>query len=459
MTTQDARINGWKAIGAYFGRDRSTAIRWANTRGLPVHRIPGGKSATVYAIPEELDAWLVSHRDATEEEPLAEGPAASLDSEGHLEATEPEPAPVPARPAPRRRVSLAIGVALVVALCLGAILLRSLASRGESAALPHDAGVRATYLEARDLWALRDHDSLAAAINRLEQVIGREPRFAPAYAALADAYLLLREYGSMPDTVAFPKAQLATSRALELDGQLDSAHRALGFIQYWFEKNPAASIASFEKALQLRPNDAQTHFWFGNVLSDLGEDDRAQTEFATARLLNPGSAAIESEIAWAAWNRGETAEARRLVESLVARHPLFVGSYDILAEVRLSAGDIPGYLAATAELARLRSDSELQRLAGELAAAWNQGREPAFWSALQTASMVEQTRSPFPDHSWAAFVAHLSEERDTLVSILRLAAGQKQTWGAAGRVRRIQQRWGQDAEIAPLLQQLRARPN
>lgn len=51
-------ISGWKAIGAHFGRDRTTSIRWANERGLPVHRVPGGKTATVFALKGELDAWL-----------------------------------------------------------------------------------------------------------------------------------------------------------------------------------------------------------------------------------------------------------------------------------------------------------------------------------------------------------------------------------------------------------------
>lgn len=51
------RLDGWKAIGAYLGRDRSTVIRWARDRALPVHRLPGGKTATVFALRHELDRW------------------------------------------------------------------------------------------------------------------------------------------------------------------------------------------------------------------------------------------------------------------------------------------------------------------------------------------------------------------------------------------------------------------
>lgn len=57
------RLDGWKAIANFLGRERTTAIRWAKERGLPVHRVPGGRTGTVYALRSELEAWLSSDRD------------------------------------------------------------------------------------------------------------------------------------------------------------------------------------------------------------------------------------------------------------------------------------------------------------------------------------------------------------------------------------------------------------
>jgi TolB-like protein len=54
----DQRLDGWKAIGNFLGRDRTTAIRWMKERGLPVHRVPGGRTGTVYALRTELNDWL-----------------------------------------------------------------------------------------------------------------------------------------------------------------------------------------------------------------------------------------------------------------------------------------------------------------------------------------------------------------------------------------------------------------
>jgi pentatricopeptide repeat protein len=50
------RLDSWKEIAAYLKRDESTVRRW-EAEGLPVHRHPHRKKATVYAYKSELDAW------------------------------------------------------------------------------------------------------------------------------------------------------------------------------------------------------------------------------------------------------------------------------------------------------------------------------------------------------------------------------------------------------------------
>jgi hypothetical protein len=52
------RLDSWKEIADYVRRDVRTAIRWEDERGLPVHRVPGGKRGTVFAFTEEIDRWL-----------------------------------------------------------------------------------------------------------------------------------------------------------------------------------------------------------------------------------------------------------------------------------------------------------------------------------------------------------------------------------------------------------------
>jgi tetratricopeptide (TPR) repeat protein len=55
-----ARINAWKEIASYLGRDVRTVQRWEKSEGLPVHRHVHESQASVYAFPEELDEWLAN---------------------------------------------------------------------------------------------------------------------------------------------------------------------------------------------------------------------------------------------------------------------------------------------------------------------------------------------------------------------------------------------------------------
>ena len=54
------RLDGGKDIGAYLGKVERTVKRWDAQRGLPTHRVPGGRRASVYANTWELDESLKS---------------------------------------------------------------------------------------------------------------------------------------------------------------------------------------------------------------------------------------------------------------------------------------------------------------------------------------------------------------------------------------------------------------
>lgn len=52
------RLDSWKEIAAYLGRNERTVVRWEKEKGLPIHRIPGGQRQSVFAYRDELDEWL-----------------------------------------------------------------------------------------------------------------------------------------------------------------------------------------------------------------------------------------------------------------------------------------------------------------------------------------------------------------------------------------------------------------
>src|SRR5271157_3995708 len=52
------RLDSWKEIATFFGRDERTVKRWEKERGLPVYRVPGSARGGVFAYADELADWL-----------------------------------------------------------------------------------------------------------------------------------------------------------------------------------------------------------------------------------------------------------------------------------------------------------------------------------------------------------------------------------------------------------------
>ena len=99
MPEEQNRLESWKEIAAYLGREVRTVQLWEKSEGLPVHRHQHGRQGSVYAFRPELDAW----RNARTTAPPA------------------PPAVIPPEPAPNRR-TIWIAAAVVVALLAGGLV-------------------------------------------------------------------------------------------------------------------------------------------------------------------------------------------------------------------------------------------------------------------------------------------------------------------------------------------------
>src|SRR5271154_6447441 len=80
----EPRLDSWKEIAAYLGRDVTTAQRWEKRETMPVHRHVHDKRGSVYALAPELDAWLkgrrqpvADDREEIEEEQKTEAPVSA----------------------------------------------------------------------------------------------------------------------------------------------------------------------------------------------------------------------------------------------------------------------------------------------------------------------------------------------------------------------------------------------
>lgn len=150
------------------------------------------------------------------------------------------------------------------------------------------------YLRGRLFWNRRSPEWIRKAIESFEAAIQDDPNYALAYSGLADSYSLV--VSGMPPLERMPKAKQAAQRALELDNYLSEAHASLGFIKYKFDWDWRGAEEEFMRAIELNPNYATAHHWYGECLGLQGKFDAAHAALRQAERLDPLSLAIKEDI-------------------------------------------------------------------------------------------------------------------------------------------------------------------
>jgi len=153
------------------------------------------------------------------------------------------------------------------------------------------------YLEARLYWNQRTEEGLERSIDLFEQAIAKDPKFALAYAGVADAYLLLARMNILAPREAYPKAKEAAEKALEIDDALAEGYAAVAFIKYNYDWDWMGAEIDFNWAIGLNPNYATAYQYYGSLLVSLGRFEEALAKFEKAKELDPSSVPVRASIA------------------------------------------------------------------------------------------------------------------------------------------------------------------
>lgn len=122
-----------------------------------------------------------------------------------------------------------------------------------------------------------------------QQAIDRDPNYALAHAALADAYMTLGGYDVLTPHETFPKAREAATKALKLDPSLAEPHATLGMVNFSYEWDWSSAEQELKRALDLNPNYADGHQLYGYYLSATGRFEESLQQMQRARELDPAS--------------------------------------------------------------------------------------------------------------------------------------------------------------------------
>ena len=149
-----------------------------------------------------------------------------------------------------------------------------------------------TYLQGRQL--IQGRSDLGRGLELLERATRLDPGFAPAWSALADAYLLGNSYTGRSEESAYGGAEAAIGRALELDPELAAAHASLGLLHLQRDRDWPGSEASYHRAIALEPSYVTARQWYSELLSFLGRHGEALEQVNIALELDPLSPLVHA---------------------------------------------------------------------------------------------------------------------------------------------------------------------
>jgi serine/threonine-protein kinase len=167
-----------------------------------------------------------------------------------------------------------------------------------------DPEVQEKYLLAAFHYSKGLEEDVNRAIAYLEDVIATDSTYAPAYALLANCYLLLRAVaggrggrGGRPIEV-FPKVRRLALRAVELDPTLADGHLLLAGVLARYDWDWAGAEAEYRRVIDLNPGSAEGHSSYAGMLAQLGRRDEAISEARRAVRLDPVSPSMVNELAF-----------------------------------------------------------------------------------------------------------------------------------------------------------------
>ena len=155
-----------------------------------------------------------------------------------------------------------------------------------------DPEAQQLFLKARFQWVKRHPVALKQALALYQQAVEVDPSFAPAYAGLADSFVMLATMQALPARDVLARVKAAAHQALELDPSLAEPHAALGAAAGLIEWDWDNAHRELEEAMQLNPNYPWAPHWLGLLYSGTGRTKRGMELIELAQSLDPLSPII-----------------------------------------------------------------------------------------------------------------------------------------------------------------------
>jgi tetratricopeptide (TPR) repeat protein len=305
-----------------------------------------------------------------------------------------------------------------------------------------DPGAYKAYLKGRYFWNKRTPEGFNEGIEYFSQAIAIDPSYAPAYAGLADCYNLLSDYDVLSPMEAVPRAKAAAEQALSIDSTLAEAHASLGFVLARYNWDWIGAEYEFQRAIELKPNDAIAHHWHALLLTMMGRFQEARVEIENAQNLDPLSLIISANIGWLNYFERDYDRSEERLRQTLEMDPNFMSAHVKLGWVYEQQGKYEQAMGQfKTALVLSRDETNVIALLGN-SYALSGKRDAAKKIIIQ---LIEQSKHRYISPYWIAIIYVCLGEKDNAFTWLKKAFEER----SSGLV------W---LKVEPKLDQLRSDP-
>jgi len=158
--------------------------------------------------------------------------------------------------------------------------------------------------------------AILTGLDFLKQAITLDPAYALAHSGYADALFLAAFYNFLPGKEVLPKVKQEAETAIKLDATLSEAYCSLGACHKDLTWDWAEAKTNFLKAIELNPQYAQAHSFYGFGLQWFeGNFAKAEKHGRIAIKLEPLSAIDHADLAWTLHAAGKFDEALAMAKT------------------------------------------------------------------------------------------------------------------------------------------------
>ena len=284
------------------------------------------------------------------------------------------------------------------------------------------------YLKGRYFIERRTEESLRLGLASLETALRLDPTLELAHVGLADAYNLMGFMTVIPPREAFPQAQAAARRALEINPSSAEGLTSLAYVSLYHDWDFAEAERLFRKSIDLNPKYSQAHLWFANLLTVCGRTAEAQAEAQIAWTLDPLSNVAIALGGWFPYLAGRFDEAIQKFQRVV---PLLHGFGQLYYWMGLAYARTDRDAEAMTALARSiellgRTPMVLSGLATVHALAGRGEAARDILAGLEVQAATRYVASYYLAQVWVALGDH-----EAALTALALAFDEKAHWLAA----------------------------